>query len=95
MIYNNLPEEILSYIYKIALHKIHINTILNIIENYESHLIYKKQNTIYYKLLYLYTYTKRFNELINNSPIKFNKTELNLYYSVINKNLWHNNCIIN
>ena len=82
MIYNNLTEEILSYIYKIALHKIHINTILNIIENYESHLIYKKQNTIYYKFLYLYTYSKRFNELIKNSPIKYTKIELNLFYSL-------------
>ena len=97
MIYDNLPEEILLHIYKIALHKIHINNILNIIYNYESYLIYRKQNTIYYRLIFFYEYRKRFNQLILSSPVKFNKTELNLYYSIINKNFWNNNnnCIIN
>ena len=95
MIYDNLPEEILLYIYKISLYKIHINSILNIINNYESYLICRKQNTNYYKLLFFYKYTKRFNQLIHDCPVKFNKIELKVFYSIINKPFWNNNFIIN
>ena len=89
-IFNNLPDDILLHIYKIALHNIHINSILYMIKNYNLITFNRNKtsskkfnsNEIFYELYYKYLL------IIKKSPIKISFEDKNNHYKIINKIFW-------
>lgn len=91
-IFNNLPEEILKHIYKIALSRIHINSVLYLIKNFKSITYNKninnKSHIKYYESRIFYEFYYRYLYIIKNSPIKITKSEQLKHFSIIYHNFW-------
>tara|TARA_Y100000389_G_scaffold186827_1_gene207630 strand:- start:390 stop:695 length:306 start_codon:yes stop_codon:yes gene_type:complete len=89
-VFNNLPEEILKYIYKIALTKIHINSVLYLIKHFKSITQNKNKNQTkkIYECEIFYMYYYKYLYLIKHSPIKITKNEQLQHNYIIYHNFW-------
>ena len=90
-IFYNLPDEILKYIYTIALHNIHINSVLYLIKNFKTITNNRNKNNIkkYYESETFYEFYYKYLSLIKKSPIKITKIDKLNHYSIIYKFFWY------
>lgn len=74
-IFNNLPDEILKYIYTIALHNIRINSVLYLIKNFKTITNNRNKNNIkkYYESETFYEFYYKYLSLIKNHLSKLQK----------------------